>query len=233
MQVASHAQKYFLREGLPPSKREKKRPSIHDIRCSRNASQEDRTQLRSSLQQLNRESMESNDSRQAETQHAGTPPARDTHPASAQHAATASACSPASGRQQRRHSLKSAPSAGPKLGTGPLAGGAGRPRAETGSSGDTSVAAGSRPAPSTPPRRRLCFPSRPPVSDPPSRNLDRSRRSLPCSRPPATGVALATTAPRAVSDSPPATAQLPCGPISGELPLPASRCACHAALLAA
>lgn len=74
MQVASHAQKYFLREGLPASKREKKRPSIHDIRCSRNASQEDRYQLRNSLQQLNRESMESNDSRHAEAQHAGVHP---------------------------------------------------------------------------------------------------------------------------------------------------------------
>lgn len=78
-QVASHAQKYFLREGLPPSKREKKRPSIHDIRCSRNASQEDRHQLRTSLQQLNRESMESNDSRVADGQPPGTIPLRRSH----------------------------------------------------------------------------------------------------------------------------------------------------------
>eukprot|EP00892_Ulva_mutabilis_P005111 jgi/Ulvmu1/2972/UM015_0012.1 len=106
-QVASHAQKYFLREGLPPSKREKKRPSIHDLRCSRNASQEDRHQLRTSLQQLNRESMESNDSRVADAQQAGA-----------------------------------------KASTGTLAGRAVRPKAETGSSGDTSVAAGGRPAPS-------------------------------------------------------------------------------------
>ena len=31
MQVASHAQKYYLRQNLGPARRQKKRPSIHDI----------------------------------------------------------------------------------------------------------------------------------------------------------------------------------------------------------
>lgn len=64
MQVASHAQKYFLREGLPASRREKRRPSIHDIRSATEATAmtaDERAKLRNSLQLLNRESMESID----------------------------------------------------------------------------------------------------------------------------------------------------------------------------
>ena len=66
VQVASHAQKYFLREGLPASRREKRRPSIHDIRSATETSgmsADERCKLRSSLQILNRESMESIDTR--------------------------------------------------------------------------------------------------------------------------------------------------------------------------
>jgi hypothetical protein len=62
MQVASHAQKYFLREGLPASRREKRRPSIHDIRTpTENAviTAEERAKLRNSLQLINRESLDS------------------------------------------------------------------------------------------------------------------------------------------------------------------------------
>lgn len=65
-QVASHAQKYFLREGLPASRREKRRPSIHDIRSAAEAplmTADERCKLRSSLQLLNRESMDSIDTR--------------------------------------------------------------------------------------------------------------------------------------------------------------------------
>ena len=66
MQVASHAQKYFLREGMPASRKEKRRPSIHDIRSATEAplmTAQERCKLRSSLQLLNRESMESIDTR--------------------------------------------------------------------------------------------------------------------------------------------------------------------------
>lgn len=74
VQVASHAQKYFLREGLPASRREKKRPSIHDIRSASEAAcmtPEERQTLRNSLQLINRESMESIDTNAIEGGRAG------------------------------------------------------------------------------------------------------------------------------------------------------------------
>lgn len=55
MQVASHAQKFFLREALPPSRRDKKRASIHDIReaCPADTPLESRQRLKLDLQQCN------------------------------------------------------------------------------------------------------------------------------------------------------------------------------------
>eukprot|EP00892_Ulva_mutabilis_P000896 jgi/Ulvmu1/10807/UM069_0043.1 len=54
-QVASHAQKYFLRQELTPSRRHKKRPSIHDItRASINpyATPSERDHMRVTLQEI-------------------------------------------------------------------------------------------------------------------------------------------------------------------------------------
>jgi hypothetical protein len=76
LQVASHAQKYFLREGLPASRREKKRPSIHDIRSASETpcmTPDERLQLRNSLQIINRESMESIDTHALEGGRVGVP----------------------------------------------------------------------------------------------------------------------------------------------------------------
>jgi hypothetical protein len=55
LQVASHAQKFFLRASKAASKREKKRPSIHDIRetCPADSSLQERDRLRVQLQQAN------------------------------------------------------------------------------------------------------------------------------------------------------------------------------------
>lgn len=55
MQVASHAQKFFLRESLPPSRRDKKRASIHDLRdaCPADTPLNIRKHLKYELQQAN------------------------------------------------------------------------------------------------------------------------------------------------------------------------------------
>jgi len=55
MQVASHAQKYFLRQELTPSRRHKKRPSIHDITCASinpYATAAERDHMRLTLQEI-------------------------------------------------------------------------------------------------------------------------------------------------------------------------------------
>lgn len=55
VQVASHAQKFFLREALPPSRRDKKRASIHDIReaCPPDTPPDARHRLKLDLQHCN------------------------------------------------------------------------------------------------------------------------------------------------------------------------------------
>jgi hypothetical protein len=60
VQVASHAQKYFLRDSAANQIRKRQRPSIHDIRSSSSvpSTQLEQEQLKCSLQRINKQSME-------------------------------------------------------------------------------------------------------------------------------------------------------------------------------
>jgi hypothetical protein len=60
-QVASHAQKYFLRDSAAANHmRKRQRPSIHDIRCATSVptTRLEQDQLKVSLQRINKQSME-------------------------------------------------------------------------------------------------------------------------------------------------------------------------------
>jgi hypothetical protein len=60
VQVASHAQKYFLRDSAANQIRKRQRPSIHDIRSSSSVPSTplEQEQLKCSLQRINKQSME-------------------------------------------------------------------------------------------------------------------------------------------------------------------------------